>query len=140
MVSFYDFFHTILEYTEIKVSSDSRRVVKSYAPLLRGETTKWRDRLYFEYACVRSVRTETLKYIERTDHWPSEMYDLAKDPQETNNIIGDSSYTESRDALKKDLLEYFQRVGAPPIEAWRTTTEQHLPWETKLEGHEKPGA
>jgi hypothetical protein len=69
------------------------------------------------------------------------MYDLVKDPQETTNIIDDSSYADSREAMKKDLLRYFQQVGAPPIEAWRTTTEQHLPWETKLlGGQQSPSA
>ncbi len=140
MVSSYDFFDTILDYLGINAERDPRRVGKSYAALLRGKSPKWRDRLYFEYACVRSVRTETLKYVERTDHWPCEMYDLEKDPGETRNIVLDQSYTHSREAMKKDMQQFFQRAGAPPIEAWRATTKQNLPWETKLMGPTASGA
>ena len=134
MVSSYDFFPTILDYLGVRVEHDPRRIGRSYAALLRGESPRWRDRLYFEYACVRSVRTATIKYVERTDEWPSEMYDLTKDPGETNNVIHDPSYAASRDAMKRDLHQFFQRAGAPPIAAWRTTTKQKLPWESSLMG------
>jgi hypothetical protein len=62
------------------------------------------------------------------------MFDLERDPGETKDVIGDPSYAGSREAMEKDLFRFFQRSGAPPIEAWRTTTEQQLPWETKLMG------
>ena len=30
-----------------------------------GPAPPWRDRLYFEYAYVRGIRTENLKYVDR---------------------------------------------------------------------------
>jgi arylsulfatase A-like enzyme len=134
LVSSYDFFPTILEYLNIPVGPDPLRVGKSYAAFLRGESPQPRDRLYFEYACVRGVRTEKLKYIERADRWPSEMYDIEKDPGETTNVIDNRAYAAARTSLKTDLFQYFQRAGAPPIGVWRSTTQQHLPWETKAMG------
>ena len=49
---------------------------RSYAGFLSGARPQWRDRLYFEYEYVRGIRTENLKYIERTKEWPSELFDL----------------------------------------------------------------
>lgn len=62
------------------------------------------------------------------------MYDLTKDPGEAKNVIHDPAYAVQREALRLDLQHFFQRVGAPPIEAWRTTTQQKLPWESRLKG------
>ena len=134
LVSSYDFFHTILDYVGIEVPKSSRRVGRSYLPLLRGQKTSWRDRLYFEYACMRAVRTERFKYIERTDNWPSELYDLVNDPHETRNVIDNSEYRSTREHLRHDLASYFHAAGAPPLSEWRSTTVQHLPSETQLMG------
>jgi choline-sulfatase len=126
MVSSYDFFPTILEYLGLPVPADPKRVGRSYAGFLTGQTPRWRNRLYFEYAYVRGVRTENLKYIERTKDWPSELYDLEADPGETRNLINDPSYRKQLDSLRGDLTEFFRRAGAPPLENWRSTTTQHL--------------
>ena len=134
MISSYDFFPTILEYLGASIEHDPRRIGRSYAALLHGGLPERRDRLYFEYANTRAVRTATMKYVERTDEWPSELYDLAKDPGETNNILHEPSYAASSNAMKRDLQQFFQKAGAPPIAAWRTTTKQKLPWESSLIG------
>ena len=128
MVSSYDYFPTILDYLGINPPApDSRRVGRSYAAFLQGRSPSWRNRLYFEYAYVRSVRSESLKYIERTDGWPSEMYDLETDPGEVHNVIADPAYRTRRDELHRELARYFEQSGAPPIADWRKTTAQKLP-------------
>ncbi|HLJ18505.1 MAG TPA: sulfatase-like hydrolase/transferase [Bryobacteraceae bacterium] len=126
MISSYDYFPTILEYLGIAAPPDPVRVGRSYAPFLRGENPPWRNRLYFEYEYVRGVRTENLKYIERTREWPSELYDLEDDPGEKRNRLDDPAYRKQRDALRADLTRFFLRNGAPPIEQWHSTTTQHL--------------
>ena len=126
MVSSYDFFPSLLSYLGFKAPEDTRRPGRSYLPLMRGQRIAWRDRLYFEYAYVRSVRTARRKYVERVDDWPSELWDLEKDPGETANLINDPSRGRERAELKKDMNGFFERLGAPPLEQWRSTTKQNL--------------
>jgi arylsulfatase A-like enzyme len=126
MVSSYDFFPTILERLGVPVPKDSRRPGRSYASFLRGQSPRWRNRLYFEYAYVRGVRTENLKLVERTREWPSEFYDLEADPGERRNAIADPAHRDQVATLRAELARFFERAGAPPLEDWRTTTQQHL--------------
>ncbi|MEO8025130.1 MAG: sulfatase-like hydrolase/transferase [Bryobacteraceae bacterium] len=126
MISSYDYFPTILDYLGVPEPPTGHRVGHSYAGFLRGRPPQWRNRLYFEYSYVRGVRTENLKYIERTKEWPSELYDLEADPGETRNVIGDPRHRKQLEALRKDLGRFFSENGAPPIEEWRSTTKQNL--------------
>jgi len=129
MISSYDFFPTILEYLGVPPPPpDKLRVGRSYAGFLTGKApANWRDRLYFEYSYVRSVRTRNLKYIERSKDWPSEFYDLEADPGETRNVIAEASYSARLNTLRTDLHRFFDSTGAPPIDDWKTTTKQTLP-------------
>jgi arylsulfatase A-like enzyme len=126
MVSSYDYFPTILDYLGIKVPDDPQRIGRSYAGFLRGARPRRPNRLYFEYAHARAVRTENLKYVERTRDWPSELYDLEDDPGETRNLIESPEHARQLRALRDDLRRYFDRAGAPPLEQWRDTTRQQL--------------
>jgi arylsulfatase A-like enzyme len=126
LVSSYDYFPTLLDYLGLAEKADSRLPGRSYAGFLRGQPPRWRDRLYFEYAYVRGVRTETLKYVERTAEWPSELYDLEADPGEGRNLIAEPGYRGRMEALRKDLHGFFASLGAPELERWRTTTRQRL--------------
>jgi arylsulfatase A-like enzyme len=127
LVSTYDFFPSLLEYLGLSAPPDRRRVGHSYAGFLRGRPPRWQDRLYFEYANVRGLRTNTLKYVERTREWPSELFDLERDPGETTNAIADPARAPQLAELRRDLTGFFERAGAPPLERWRETTRQKLP-------------
>ncbi len=122
MISNYDFFPTILDYLDCTVAPDKNRVGQSYAPILRGGTPHWRDRLFFEYAEVRSIRTRTMKLVMRADPWPSEMYDLEADPGEAKNVFNDAKYASVRASLTKELEGYFHAHGAPPLNEWKKST------------------
>lgn len=126
MVSSYDFFPTLLDTLGFKAPDDHRRPGRSYLPLMQGQKIAWRDRLYFEYAYVRSVRTARRKYVERAEGWPSELWDLERDPRETSNVIGEASRTRELEALRSDLGGFFKRIGAPALDQWRSTTRQNL--------------
>jgi arylsulfatase A-like enzyme len=126
MVSSYDYFPTILDYLDVKPPADPKRVGRSYAAFLRGQNPRWQNRLFFEYAYVRGLRTENLKLIQRTKQWPSEFYDLEADPGETRNRIDDPSHARQIEAMRGDMARFFSRVGAPDIEQWQSTTHQQL--------------
>ena len=66
MVSSYDFFPTILDYLGYAPRRDPKLAGRSYADFLRGRAPNWNNRLFFEYSYMRGMRTENLKYIERT--------------------------------------------------------------------------
>ena len=118
MVSSYDFFPTVLDYLGCETAAHKDRVGRSYAPILRGEKPAWRDRLFFEYAEVRSIRTKTTKLVLRAKPWWSEMYDLEADPGEKKNVFDDPKYAKLRASLTSELETYFQQRGAPPIDEW----------------------
>lgn len=127
MVSSYDFLPTLADYLGLPVPPEPRRVGRSYAGFLRGRApSQWRTRLYYEYAYVRAVRTENLKYIERAEGYPNEMYDLEADPGEAKNIWDDPAYRRQRDAFGKELRGFFEGIGAPPLEEWRKTLKQKM--------------
>jgi arylsulfatase A-like enzyme len=127
MVSSYDFHPTVLDYVGVRAAADRRRVGRSYRGLLDNPSKQWRDRLFFEYAYVRGLRTRNLKYIERTEGYPSELFDIEADPAETRNLIDDAAYARQLAVLRAELRDYFRRAGAPPIDQWRSTTSQKLP-------------
>ena len=54
-------------------------------------------------------RTKTHKYIKRM-YESDELYDLIKDPGETNNIIDDPDYAEVRVELTDRLLRWYQET------------------------------
>jgi choline-sulfatase len=127
MVSSYDFFPTILDYLGVPPVHDAKLAGRSYADFLRGRFANWNNRLFFEYSYMRGMRTDNLKYIERTKDWPSELYDLESDPGESENVIKDAGYTKALTAMRAEVSRFFQDRGAPPIAEWRTTVKQNLP-------------
>lgn len=131
MVSSYDFFPTLLDYLGVEAEPEPQRVGRSYAPFLRGESPEWPTELYFEFAYVRSIRTENLKYVERAEGWPNELFDLEDDPGESINRVGLADYRRQVESLRARLHGYFDQAGAPPLERWRETTTQNLPMDAE---------
>jgi arylsulfatase A-like enzyme len=127
MVSNYDFFPTILDYLGYGQARDPRLAGRSYADFLRGRALNWNNRIFFEYSYTRGIRTETMKYVERSKEWPSELYDLEADPGEAENVIRDTRYAKTLAAMRADLAQFFHNRSAPAIDDWRSSTHQNLP-------------
>ena len=83
-------------------------------PLARGETPDdWRSDLLYEYywefnypmtPTTFALRTERFKLIQYHGVWDlEELYDLANDPREMNNLIDDPAFLEVRVSLRKEL-------------------------------------
>ena len=101
---------------------------RSYAAFLRGAPPRqWTNRLFFEYSYVRALRTQTLKYVERGEGWPSELFDLEADPAESTNVIDAPAYRTQREALRRELEARFKKLGAPPLDEWRSISRTDSP-------------
>lgn len=100
-----DFAPTLLDLAGVSVPADMQG--RSIAPLLRGRKPRnWRTSMYYRYYHypkdhrvqphygVRTARHKLI-YFDKLDEW--ELYDLRKDPFETNNIYATSA------KLAKDL-------------------------------------
>src|SRR5436190_2250999 len=124
-----DFAPTFLEAAGQAVPSDIQG--RSFLPLLQGKSPRnWRSSMYYRYYHYPGdhqvqqhygVRTERYKLIffHRLNQW--ELYDLAKDPQELNNVYSNPAYQKEvrelkveLERLRKELNDHDQFVDGPP--------------------------
>ncbi len=89
---------------------------RSFAPLLRGESSSWRPSLLLEYAATTNpppfyaVRNDAWKYVELSTG-EKELYDEINDPYELQNVANQPAYAELQSALAGEL---FALRTAPP--------------------------
>jgi arylsulfatase A-like enzyme len=114
-----DFAPTILDVAGIEAPEEMQG--RSLIPLFKGQNENWTDALYYHYYEYPSihmvkrhygVRTEQYKLIHfyyDVDEW--EMYDLKNDPDELNNIFGQSSCAGVQAELEKTLAELRLKFG-----------------------------
>jgi arylsulfatase A-like enzyme len=78
-------------------------------PLIRGEHPKWREEFLYEHLFTHpripkseGVVTRQFKYLRYIEQDPvyQELYDLASDPYEENNLAGNENYSEILDNLR----------------------------------------
>ena len=102
-VSLVDFFPTLCELAEIPAPEELDG--KSLVPLIEGNAADWQDTVYSELWRAQNgpsvmVKEGSLKYF-RFDNgkgWPEQLFNLAEDPDERDNLIDAPAYT---DALKR---------------------------------------
>jgi len=90
----------------------------SLAPVLRGEATGVRDTVFAAYRdCQRMVRTDRFKLIRYTPDGPprTQLFDLAEDPWETNDVAGDTAYSEHVAELESRLREWQEATDDPLV-------------------------
>jgi arylsulfatase A-like enzyme len=90
LVSNVDFLPTMLEHLRLewKRSDQPASPGRSFAQVLAGHPIElWDDTVFYEFENVRAIRTGRWKYIERFRQGPNELYDLAADPGELENLI-----------------------------------------------------
>jgi arylsulfatase A-like enzyme len=110
---------------------------RSWRPLLEGKPEAWRQAFFYEYFFekpfaspnVQAVRTEGAKLIKYPGHpeW-TEMFDLAADPYETKNLIGESGKTGLRRKLEGEFARLQKDIdpnGSRSPESLPTSAESH---------------
>ncbi|MDX1672438.1 MAG: sulfatase [Balneolaceae bacterium] len=97
----------------------------SFAGLLEGRNIPWRDKLYYEYfwekgfpqtPTVHAVRTDSFKYIRYYGIWDiNELYNLAEDPWEMNNLIREEQYLDLQERLNRSIFDWLKRTDGMKI-------------------------
>lgn len=124
-----DFAPMFLEFAGLGAPAEMQG--RSFAKILTGQPPKeWRTSMYYRYYHYPGdhqvqqhygVRTDRYKliYFHRIDSW--ELYDLARDPHELNNVYGDKAYADTVSTLKRELTrlraefgDHDQYVDGPP--------------------------
>ena len=115
MMSQYDFMPTLLQYLDLPPVEGERLPGTSYAPVWLGGEEQPRDEVvvYDEYGPVRMIRTRDWKYVHRYPYGPHELYDLRKDPNERENLIGESAHRSRAEEMAGRLREWFDRYVDP---------------------------
>jgi arylsulfatase A-like enzyme len=112
-VSFYDVLPTLLEACGLPERFDRERLCgRSYWQILRGERREWENAVFFNFRYASGIRTERFKLVLRGGEGPDELFDLAADPREKTNRIGDPALAETREALRKKLEAWLDKYRA----------------------------
>ena len=127
-----DFAETFLDLADSPIPDDMQG--KSLVPLLEGETPDdWRESLYYhyyEYPGAHSVRRhegvfdgrwKLIKFygmdVPDGEQW--ELYDVANDPAEMNNVYSNPEYRSKIETLKTELVRLkgqYQVPDEPPVQ------------------------
>ncbi len=101
LVYLFDIFPTLCELTGTSVPPSVEG--KSLIPCFSDPNFNVRDALYLAYGdTIRGVRTDRYKLIEYACG-ESQLFDLANDPHETNNLIDIPTYTSVVEKMRKRL-------------------------------------
>ena len=103
---------TLLDLAGVKLRDDLQG--KSFKPSLINANKKHRDNIYYHYFengehavsphfGVRDSRYKLIRFYKRHNQW--ELFDLAKDPNELNNVYTDKAYQKIVVKMKKKLLK-----------------------------------
>ena len=112
---------TILELAEQLAPSSMHGL--SFAKMVKGDSQVWRDDFLYEYfidpAAVQTptiigLRTKKYSYMTYEGVWDIyELYDIEKDPQQKNNLLGDIVYGQSYGT-------FLQQVQKQAPQLWKT--------------------
>lgn len=114
-----DFAPTFLDYAGVDIPSDVQG--ESFRSLVSGESSDWRDLIYYTYYEYPSIHMVKRHYGIRTDRYKLihfyydidewELYDLKKDPQELRNVYDDPKYAEVKQEMHDKLEQTRTKYG-----------------------------
>lgn len=124
VVSNVDIFPTMLDLIGLGLPPNLKLEGKSFAPLLLGKPIPWDDTLFGQYdmhhyqpAQMRMIRTPEWKLIRHFEAGGSdELYNLNKDPGETENLAGLSEHREIQAKLNERLKRWMASIDDPLAE------------------------
>lgn len=109
MVSFVDWFPTLLEMTETSAPDHAVSRGRGFLPLLNGEDVDWENGVFAQHRALRCFRDAEWKLVrDFGDAKLDELYHVWEDPCEKRNLIGeDNALIEP---IKRRLDERIRRV------------------------------
>lgn len=122
MTGNYDFFPSMLDYLDLGGHTPESPELpgRSYAPALLGDQHDWGEEVVFqEYESTRTVRTDRWKLTRRFPDGPDELFDLATDPSESQNLIDKAPHAAVQKELSARLQAFFERYQDPQYDLWR---------------------
>ena len=118
LYSHYDWMPTLLDYLGMENPEAANLPGTSFAPLLHARSIEGRQNVvvFDEYGPVRMIRNRQWKYIHRYPYGPHELYDLAADPDEANNLIDEKPMAATIEKMRAALDEFFLRHADPDLD------------------------
>ncbi len=111
---------------------------KSFVQLLKGDTTQWRNKIFYEYyweydfpmtPSVYGVRTDKYKYIRYMGVWDqNELYDIENDPNEMYNLIEKPEYAALAKQMAGDLFDWLESTKGMQMPIKRTIKNPFGDW------------
>jgi len=118
LISFMDFLPTICELTGIDPPAGRKLPGRSYLPLALNRpfpkgAPPWRGSVYGHYRNTEMVRDRRFKLVARNEEaGPNELYDLANDPREKNNLSGNPNFVTAEQNLRGLLQRWRAQTSA----------------------------
>ena len=136
LLSQYDLFQTIMEYTLAGSTVTPGLPGSSFCSLLKrsGPWSRSDVVVYDEYGPVRMIRTAQWKYIHRYPYGPHELFDLANDPDEELNRVGDEAVSGVRDELRARLGTWYAKYVDPTFDGIYAAVTGDGQWDLALPG------
>ncbi len=116
---------------------------KSFVQLLKGDSTQWRDKIFYEYyweydfpmtPTVYGVRTDNYKYIRYMGVWDqNELYNIKNDPDEIHNLIEDPKYASLVKTMAGDLFDWLENTKGMQIPIKRTIKHPFGDWKHPMQ-------
>lgn len=128
LLSNYDLLPTVLDLVDLKDKTPISPPLPgaSYADILRGRPSERKGPVFFEFENTRAIRTTDWKYIERFPDGPNELYDLARDPHERENLVDQPAQREVQAKLRGELHAFFDKYADPKYDLSRQGKSKSL--------------
>ena len=122
-----DYGPTLLDLAGVEIPAAMQG--RSLVPLLRGNSQDWPRDFFYEHYFRPSglktnenniprsegLRSERWKYVHYFDERPTyeQLFDLAKDPHEVNNLAGNPRHDETLEAMRRRMQVLRAQAGPP---------------------------